>query len=215
MKIRNGFVSNSSSSSFILYFKEKPKNEEELKHLIFDENNIKNSIVGGEEYNGLVFPIDMITNTVFNDIDYESNITVDNFLEKFKDDLYPSEYNIYEIKTLFENLDIKYNFDEIEIELEKIGREKHDERYELIRNINNYTEEEYDNRFNKFYEKYDSKIEKIADEIYGVFLPIFKEKCKDNIFYEVEYSDNDGEYFSFIEHSGVLDRITLMKINKH
>jgi len=42
MKIRNGFVSNSSSSSFIVGFKRKPKTVAEVKELLFgDEKYIK------------------------------------------------------------------------------------------------------------------------------------------------------------------------------
>lgn len=37
MKIRNGFVSNSSSSSFVVAFKETPKNANELKTVLFGE----------------------------------------------------------------------------------------------------------------------------------------------------------------------------------
>ena len=39
MKIRNGFVSNSSSSSFIVAFPHKPKNEEDLKQMMFGKND--------------------------------------------------------------------------------------------------------------------------------------------------------------------------------
>ncbi len=35
MKIRNGFVSNSSSSSFVVAFPEKPKTEQELRDMMF------------------------------------------------------------------------------------------------------------------------------------------------------------------------------------
>ena len=37
MKVRNGFVSNSSSSSFVLCFKDTPKSAEEIKKIIFDD----------------------------------------------------------------------------------------------------------------------------------------------------------------------------------
>lgn len=39
MKIRNGFVSNSSSSSFILQFDEKPESFDDIKVLIFPDKN--------------------------------------------------------------------------------------------------------------------------------------------------------------------------------
>jgi len=37
MKIRNGFVSNSSSSSFIVFFKKKPGTVKEIKDYLFPE----------------------------------------------------------------------------------------------------------------------------------------------------------------------------------
>jgi hypothetical protein len=47
MKIRNGFVSNSSSSSFIVVLDKKPENPSELKKVLFGKHNI---IVEGELY---------------------------------------------------------------------------------------------------------------------------------------------------------------------
>ena len=40
MKIRNGFVSNSSSSSFVVAFDKKPETVEELKKLLFGEEEV-------------------------------------------------------------------------------------------------------------------------------------------------------------------------------
>lgn len=62
MKIRSGFVSNSSSSSFIVAFDEIPHNVKELKKMLF----------GGEErfigpFNG-TYPTDDISAIVFNDM---------------------------------------------------------------------------------------------------------------------------------------------------
>lgn len=37
MKIRNGFVSNSSSSSFIVSFDKKPSSAEELREILFGD----------------------------------------------------------------------------------------------------------------------------------------------------------------------------------
>lgn len=72
MKIRNGFVSNSSSSSFIVAFKKTPKNVEEMKEILFKD----------EEYYNHPYPSDHSINkwptidvaeTVFNDMDKPLN----------------------------------------------------------------------------------------------------------------------------------------------
>ena len=46
MKIRNGFVSNSSSSSFIVAFPEKPKSAEHVRKMMFgDETDFPNPYI--------------------------------------------------------------------------------------------------------------------------------------------------------------------------
>ena len=50
MKTRTGFVSNSSSSSFILSFKEKPKSAEDIRKAIFPGQDKFSPNWGDEEY---------------------------------------------------------------------------------------------------------------------------------------------------------------------
>lgn len=61
MKIRSGFVSNSSSSSFIVAFSKKPENVEELKEIMFGDKEFI------EVYYGPV-STQMVAQTVFEDI---------------------------------------------------------------------------------------------------------------------------------------------------
>ena len=63
MKIRNGFVSNSSSSSFIIAFKEKPKSAEELKEILYSE---KDTLYWDDDYN---MPTELAAKIIFNDLD--------------------------------------------------------------------------------------------------------------------------------------------------
>jgi len=68
MKIRNGFVSNSSSSSFIVAFPEKPKNIEDVLKFMF---NGKEGSVSLDHYeNGLSYR--QIAEQVFNDINNDN-----------------------------------------------------------------------------------------------------------------------------------------------
>lgn len=48
MKIRSGFVSNSSSSSFIVFFEKLPKDAHELQKLLFGDEKILSSGYGGD-----------------------------------------------------------------------------------------------------------------------------------------------------------------------
>ena len=63
MKIRNSFVSNSSSSSFVVFFRTKPKSIEGLQELLFGYDEWYMNPYG--EHN---FSAKIVTGTVFNEI---------------------------------------------------------------------------------------------------------------------------------------------------
>jgi hypothetical protein len=76
MKIRNGFVSNSSSSSFVVAFPKKPETIEELKHMMF--GNVSSGYI--ECYDDSISEMDC-TETVFGDL-VEHSLTRDEIIEE-------------------------------------------------------------------------------------------------------------------------------------
>lgn len=63
MKIRNGFVSNSSSSSFIVKFPRVPTSADEVRELLFGDATHFNNPYSDESY-----PVEQVAKTVFHDI---------------------------------------------------------------------------------------------------------------------------------------------------
>ena len=81
MKIRNGFVSNSSSSSFVVIFPTEPKSVEDVKKYLFDE---------GQEYfthpydDDAGFSVDQVSETVWYDICGQKKNKIKKAIKEFK-----------------------------------------------------------------------------------------------------------------------------------
>ena len=71
MKIRNGFVSNSSSSSFVVLFPNEPKCADDVKNMLFSEGQ---EVYGSPYDDEEKWSTDMVAQTVWEDIcDQEKN----------------------------------------------------------------------------------------------------------------------------------------------
>ena len=90
MKIRTGFVSNSSSSSFIVAFPRKPKSKEDVLSMMFGKNvdGFVNSSYGEEKISN-----EIIAKTVFTDITKTKQATA----TSIKDD-FANRYYVYDGK---------------------------------------------------------------------------------------------------------------------
>lgn len=104
MKVRSGFISNSSSSSFIVGFEKKPASVKELQEMLFDkEIEVTNEWLG-------TFPTKVIAETIFRE--FENSIVN----EQERDEELENHYNLFPYSTSFFNGQFKYKFSREQLE---------------------------------------------------------------------------------------------------
>lgn len=194
MKIRQGFVSNSSSSSFIIFLDKEPQDPDELQDMLFDEDmeevEIYNMSLTTKEISGIVF--------YRLGRDYEN---WEQLKEDEKNDVYGTLYD--------EELDKKHD------KLNKeyfAGCEKIKEEFEKANPGENIFK---DKLWGDKYWKYSREK---ADEIDEEYIKDLKElynslkgnkKC-----YMVEFYD-DGDDGNVLEHGDIFRNIPHIRISHH
>jgi hypothetical protein len=176
MKIRNGFVSNSSSSSFIVIFPRIPKSAKDVKNMLFKPNQkIYKGLYDDDKYT-----IEEVAETVWKDI---------------------QEQKVNDIELAIDELSrLSYDGDSEE------------PKYEDFQDSNGKTD----------WEQYDKACEKFGKKRFKEFFNVRKNKLKklnnehvDDVFYIFEYSDNNGSYFTALEHGNLFKNLKHIRINKH
>lgn len=201
MKIRTGFVSNSSSSSFILGFDKKPKSAEELSKMMFG------AVEGWQnhEYNEGVKVLNIdAARSLFEQLD--EPLTQKQAIETIQRghfDGFPelSYHFPPEVKAIEDEYKKKYNEDIYQ------GRESKDKEKQKMWN-----------KFHKLWQKHlkeqTDTVNKAAKKYFNEEL---KEKFKGKKMFYVSYSD-DSSLGSHMEHSGVLlsiEGVPAIRISNH
>jgi hypothetical protein len=175
VKVRRGFVSNSSSSSFLVAFPKRidEMTVDELQKLLFA--NLK-ELEGYEDS----YPTSQIAETVYGNALSKEPFT--NYYEQEQEMVEIVESGWYPGKP------------EFPMEIYKLENE---DRYVMIKAARMIDHETAKVRLRRFV--MDSFMALETQPLYYVF----------------EYSDNDGAYYSTLEHSGIFDRLPNMVISHH
>lgn len=183
MKIRNGFVSNSSSSSFVVIFPREPKSAEDVKNILFDKGQIMfDNPYYDEEYDtNIGYTVEQISETVWNDIQNQTK----NDFKKAKDYLTSGTIYGYDAPDY-------HKYDHI--------KDWHKKMEVYNAEMNKYAEKKMKEMFNirKL------KLQKINNE------PV-----NDIIMYCFNYADEDGSYFSTLEHGNLFRKLKHVHISNH
>lgn len=199
MKSRSGFVSNSSSSSFIIGFETKPKSAAELCRLLFGNMEYI-------QYYDHAFRTADVSNIVFNDLKEERPASIKKIVETVKSGHflgYPDTWTKDRQSDVLEK-----QFDEMFPEYkgnywdnDKITKITAKQLAAQIRSIRRQEMEEDRAELEKAALKYVD--EKIKPHMEGKKV------------YVLEYADDDGQGHGHIEHGGVFDSLPHVQISHH
>jgi hypothetical protein len=170
MKKRNGFVSNSSSSSFIIGFETKPKSKEELQQLLFGERKEYH-----DPYSIKFYSTDDVASTIWNRLKNKTLATKEDILEELERG-YPC------VESWFE--------DYLEVKRPEF-KTSEGENIDIA------------------WEKWEQENKKYCEQ----FMPRFFNNDKE--YYILEFSDNEGNIDSAIEHGDAFDRLHPFQVSHH
>ena len=199
MKTRTGFVSNSSSSSFIIGLSNEPSCVEDVHKELFDTDEVRELEAlydGDDTYTTLD-----VAQQVYNDVSEKAYTTINTgknaILENIKSGWFEGmpDYNYYDAEsTKFRR---KYR--------EETGEEIHYDKTpkDIWKKYQNIQKKESEERR--------KELDKAADRLFEKH----RDKFSDKKIYFLSYSDNDGSFQSFMEHGGIFNNIPNITISNH
>jgi len=233
MKVRNSLVSNSSSSSFIVVFHEKPQSLSEVHKILFNEGDGFLSL----DYHDGSLSYKEISERVFNDLKNKKRATKRELLEEFSTVVYHKlwkieddiSHHIVDYTTTMRCCELFGNDKIINIikEYNKIDKKWADERTMLWNDYGITYQTDHKDWPKKFikedadlnekrlkdirplWDKKDKLITKAADKMAKEFI----ENHKSWWYTILSYADDGGD--SIMEHGNIFSHIEHIKISHH
>lgn len=170
MKIRNGFVSNSSSSSFIVAI---PKSVD-----VSDPAQLREALFGDKE----------------NVYGYECHFSTERVAQTVSDDFSAQDGKLEDVAKYLARTASEYDFGSFP-------------------SYPYYSDYEDKEAHGEAIEEYKQKTLEAATEEANKFSSESPEKTHN--FFQVDYGDDDGEYYSVLEHGGIFDNVKHIRISHH
>lgn len=174
MKVRNGFVSNSSSSSFIVAFPHLPTSLEDLKTILFDDETVYPNPYVWTEKDPYGWPVSEVAETVWGDLQRRGIINKAEALEVAKTGYVDGA----------------------------------DQPDWLVATVPAAPLEGRSKLWEDYQEKWDAANSSVASE--------FLKTVPDGyVLAHFEYSDNDGPYFTALEHGPLFYKVRSLRVSHH
>ncbi len=209
MKIRSGFVSNSSSSSFIVAFEKLPESAEEIKQMLFGNQEIVYCYDECRSAND-------IAERVFQDFQEQPAPEFDALIEvACRGSLYSESC----MGTPFEGHISNYNFHDQEFgKIDQEIKDKYGQGYDnfSIRFDKEHKicsaeeQQQWCKRVEEAYEIIDKKHHQAVEDALRLWM---KEHPKSVSYRVFHYSDNDGE--ALLEHGEIFAHLPCLRISQH
>jgi hypothetical protein len=206
MKKRNGFVSNSSSSSFIVAFSKTPESVDELQKMLFDDKleypypypDLIDSM--DDKYKPpLSWPTKDIAHDVWNSLHHKQPLTNHQVLDEI-------------ISGYFEGYP-EHQYDD-QGSYQMISDARFDGRIPF----SDEDEKQYPDWYIRYsdtvhyeWHEHDKAVEKAAGQLLAKYQDIFDQSDV----YMFEYSDNDGALGCAMEHGDLFEQLPHITISKH